>query len=184
MKNLIIRALVAEKKLFLLLAALVITTTAMAQHEIGVVVGGMNGLSYKYWVSDRFAVQADLAVGLTAAPTGMAFDGYSEYIGANSQYDFTINPNALYHFPLAPAFQLYAGGGFNLGLVSDLHNVDPNAIFGKFGLNAAVGAAYEVKNFVLAFDFRPGYALEFYDSMALTLHAFDWRLGLAVRYAL
>ena len=39
------------KKIFTLcVVALMAVTTVKAQHEIGAVVGGLNGLSYKYWV--------------------------------------------------------------------------------------------------------------------------------------
>jgi hypothetical protein len=57
------------KKILILLAAVIMTTNVMAQHEIGIVVGGVNGISHKYWFNDALALQTELAVGLTAAPT-------------------------------------------------------------------------------------------------------------------
>ena len=73
------------KRLFLILAMAAVTISGMAQkHEIGAVVGGLNGLSYKYWLSANTAVQADLAVGLTAAPTAAYAGGSGGYIGTSS----------------------------------------------------------------------------------------------------
>jgi hypothetical protein len=182
------------KRLFLILAMAAVTISGMAQkHEIGAVVGGLNGLSYKYWISANTAVQADLAVGLTAAPMSVYYNGtnitptlnpYGNPTMTNSQYDFTLNPNILYHFPMTEHLKLYIGGGANLGLVSDLANTNPNSILGKFGLNAACGMAVKFNKIVLAFDFRPGYGLGFKDSNAPTFHFFDWKVGLAVRYCL
>ena len=61
--------------LFILLAVVVMTASAMAQNEIGIIAGGINGLSYKHWFSERGALQMDLAVGLTAAPMGIYVNG-------------------------------------------------------------------------------------------------------------
>ena len=143
------------KKIFTLcVVALMAVTTVKAQHEIGAVVGGMNGLSYKYWFFDM--------------------------------YDFTINPNVLYHFDLPANFKLYCGGGVNLGLISDIENTDPDGINGKFGVNGALGAAYEIGSapIVLALDFRPGYGLGFAKADYPHTSFFDWKLAFAVRYKL
>lgn len=155
----------------------------MAQHEIGVIGGGINGLSHKYWYSDRLAVQTDLAVGLTAAVCGIYEDGSYYGGGTNPQYDFTINPNLEYHFPLTSIFQIYTGAGLNFGLISDLGNVDPNLIWGKFGANGIVGFSLFLGNHAtLALDFRPGYGLGFYDAETAHISFFDWKIGLAIRY--
>ena len=174
------------KKLFTVLAAaLMISVSASAQHEIGGIVGGMNGVSYKYWFNDNLALQADLAVGLTRAAGST--DGHSWDAG---MYDFTINPNALYHFELPANFKLYVGGGLGFGLVNNLDYGNSHTVMGKFGLNAAVGATYDFDNvpLVLAFDFRPGYGLGFqgendYHESGTTSY-FDWKIGFAVRYKL
>ncbi len=175
-----------KKILILCLAVLMTATTVKAQHEIGAVLGGMNGASYKYWLNDALALQADLAVGLTRAYVGAYYQGTKLLEGSNSQYDFTINPNALYHWQLPENFKLYAGGGLNFGLVSDIANTNPNGIAGKFGINAAVGATYEFDEvpLVFALDFRPGYGLGFRDASTAHLSFFDWKLGFAVRYKL
>lgn len=175
------------KKIFTLCVAVVMAaTTISAQHEIGAVLGGMNGASYKYWFNDALALQADLAVGLTRVYAGAYYQGTKLGDGSNSQYDFTINPNALYHWALPENFKIYAGGGMNFGLVSDMSNTNPNGIFGKFGLNAAVGATYDFAEvpLVFALDFRPGYGLAFQDANSAHLSFFDWKLGFAIRYKL
>ena len=172
------------KKIFILLAAVMMTSNAMAQHEIGVVVGGLNGISHKYWFSDALALQTELAVGLTAAPTTVYLNGQQLASATNLQYDFTINPNMAYHFALPHDIQLYAGGGVNFGLVSDLNNTAPEGIMGKFGINALIGAAYQYNKWVFALDFKPGYGHAFCEEPSIYLAAFDWKLGLAVRYRL
>lgn len=172
------------KRIFTVLATVIMAVNMMAQKsELGVVVGGFNGLSYKYWFSEQCALQTDLAVGITAAPGALYFKGTKLIPEAtNAQYDFTINPNFEYHFDLAASVQLYTGAGVNFGLVSDLANTNPNAIMGKFGANAIVGIAVPVNPIVIAFDFRPGYGLGFIDTNSPHFSFFDWKLGLAVRY--
>ena len=171
------------KRLFTFFVASMLVASVMAQHEIGVIAGGINGVSYKYWFSEKLAAQADLAVGLTAAPAGIYYQGYYFGGGTNPQYDFTLNPNLEYHFDLPYNLNLYAGGGLNLGLVSDIANTNPNSIFGKFGLNGIVGLAWLASDkLVLSFDFRPGYGLGFRDADTAHISFFDWKLGVAVRY--
>lgn len=175
-----------KKILTLCVLALTIATTAKAQFEIGGVVGGLNGASCKYWLSDKLALQADLAVGLTQAAGGIYYKGNHGPDFNQGFYDFTLNPNVAYHFDLPENFQLYAGGGLNLGLVSYIENTDPQGISGKFGINALAGVAYNFADYpiVLAFDFRPGYGLGFTKSDAAHLSFFDWKIAVAVRYKL
>lgn len=174
------------KKIYALVIVAMMSVCAMAQHEIGGIVGGLNGLSYKYWISDNLALQADLAVGLTSTQ-GSAWAKGQQIIKpyAMDLYDFTLNPNLLYHFDLPSNFKFYLGGGVNLGFVSALQNTDPDGLLGKFGANGVLGAAYEVGSapLVLALDFRPGYGLAFNDS-PVHINYFDWKVGFAIRYAL
>ena len=181
------------KKIFLAVVVALFSINAMAQHEIGAVVGGMNGASYKYWFNDAFALQADLAVGLTQA----AYKNYS-----SGMYDFTINPNAEYHWALpVENLKIYSGGGISFGLCDGLQAATwgYNTVNGKFGINAIVGLQYNLKSvpLALAFDFRPGYGLGFnkpykdFDPETQTeikvnqvSHFFDWKLAFAVRYCL
>jgi len=174
------------KKIMSLVLVAMMGISAMAQqHEIGAVIGGLNGLSYKYWFNDNVAVQADLAVGLTAAPVWGQGPVFGTVQGLLHLYDFTLNPNLAYHFPLTRRMFLYTGGGLSLGMLSPLNNTNPNNILGKFGINALCGIEFQAKNapVAVAFDFRPGYGLGFTNSPTDFLHMFDWKLGLAVRYA-
>ena len=181
------------KKIFLAVVVALFSINAVAQHEIGAVVGGMNGASYKYWFNDAFALQADLAVGLTQA----AYKNYS-----SGMYDFTINPNAEYHWALpVENLKIYSGGGISFGLCDGLQAATwgYNTVNGKFGINGIVGLQYNLKSvpLALAFDFRPGYGLGFnkpytdYDpetqaeiKVNQVSHFFDWKLAFAVRYCL
>jgi len=169
------------KKFFTVIAAtLLIATSASAQHEIGGIVGGLNGASYKYWFNENMAIQADLAVGLTQAAGGNSYGGtyYSWNLGV---WDFTLNPNFLYHFQLPANFKIYCGGGVNIGMMNAL-NTGGGSVNGKFGVNAVGGVSYDFDAVpvVLAFDFRPGYGLGFVPNW--TLNYFDWKLAFAVRY--
>jgi len=174
------------KKIFTLALVALFSLGVMAQHEIGGIVGGLNGLSYKYWFSDKLALQADLAVGLTEIAGGTNVTGLGYQSWSDGIYDFTLNPNLAYHFDLPANFKLYVGGGVGLGLMSNINNTDPDYITGKFGVNGLVGAAYHFGNvpLVLALDFRPGYGLGFTDANSGTVNFFDWKLGFAVRYVL
>lgn len=173
------------KKFITLCVAMLAAINISAQREIGIVAGGLNGLSYKRWFSSNVAIQTDLAVGLTVAPYSGHFKGIKTH-GTQSQYDLTLNPNLVYHIDMPSSFKLYLGGGLNIGMVSDLHNTNPNAIFGKAGANALAGLSYGFGNspWVLAFDFRPGYGFAFRDENAPHFHFFDWKLSAALRYTL
>lgn len=175
------------KKIFSLMLVAMLSLSAMAgSHEIGGVVGGMNGLSYKYWMGNNLAIQADLAVGLSTIAGGSYYKGSNLGNGSWSIYDFTINPNLVYNFNLPANFYLYAGGGCNFGLISDINNTNSNGIAGKFGINAMVGTEYKFNGvpLALAFDFRPGYGLGFTTADAPHTSFFDWKLAFAVRYCL
>ena len=174
------------KKFFAVVLVAMMSLGAFAQHEIGAVVGGLTGLSYKYWVNDNIALQADLAVGLTAAPTGAYYRG-TDVVGGTFQwnhYDFMLNPSLLYHYDVASGLKLYSGVGVGIGLMQDGAFYD--YVIGKFVANANVGIAYEIPSapVVLALDFRPGYGLGFYNANSAHFSMFDWKLGFAVRYKL
>lgn len=174
------------KKIFTLcVAVLMAVTTVKAQFEIGGIVGGLNGLSMKYWFNDNLALQGDLAVGLTAANGATYYKGTKlPGEGQLDLYDFTLNPNLLYHFNLPEHFKLYCGGGANIGLASAIENTNSDFILGKFGVNGVIGASYDLDSapIVFALDFRPGYGLLFTQSDAAHISLFDWKLGFAVRY--
>lgn len=119
------------KKIFLAVVVALFSINVMAQHEIGGVVGGLYGLSHKYWFSGALAVQTDLAVGLTQAATMV---DYGEMGGKKSTsfgiYDFTINPNVEYHWALpVENLKIYAGGGINFGLYDNLAKASYSAAY-------------------------------------------------------
>ena len=192
------------KKILLTFAVVLgMAMTAQAQHELGGIVGGMNGLSYKYWFNDALALQADLGVGLTCTRGSLHTQNYTSEVYQASGWDFILNPNVLYHFELPANLKLYVGGGLNIGMLSLMsvwvNNVAYTAsgtgydkILGKFGINAALGLSYDfdAAPLVLAFDFRPGYGLGFhgeekgayYTMPGYQVNYFDWKLGVALRY--
>lgn len=160
------------------------TPTKAHVHEIGIIGGGINGLSYKRWFSETTALQLDVAVGLTAAVGALYYEGNNLGGGTNPQYDFTVNPNIERHFNITPNCKFYIGGGVNFGLLSDLNNVNPDYILGKFGANGVLGVAIHVSSIAIALDFRPGYGLGFYNEQTAHFSFFDWKCGLALRYAI
>lgn len=179
------------KKIFtVIVASLMIATSVSAQHEIGAIVGGLNGASYKYWFNENMAIQADLAVGLTRGAGAFYYKGDHGANGDFGVYDFTLNPNFLYHFQLPANLKFYTGGGLSIGMLNFLEGGSKYSLMGKFGLNAVAGISYDFDAvpLVLAFDFRPGYGLGFQGNTAnsgfypMHLSYFDWKLGLAVRY--
>ncbi len=171
------------KKLFFSLVVLIFATTSMAQNqEIGLVVGGLNGLSYKKHMTEHFAIQTDLAVGFQSTQLGIMGDG--DYIPLQADiFDFILNPNFLYHKDLKHGIYAEFGGGVSAGLMQTLHTINP-ATLGKFGINAFAGVGYKMDNLPLAFglDFRPGYAMSINVPMELLLNQFDWHLAASVRY--
>lgn len=173
------------KKIFTLALVALFSVSMMAQHEIGGIVGGLNGARYKYWLSNDLAIQTDLAVGLTKfAYSGVYFKGTKIAEGQMDHYDFMLNPNLAYHFQLPANFKLYVGGGVGIGLMGGFNG---GGVMGKFGANALIGAAYHFNGLplVMALDFRPGYGLGFEDSRLIRIIACSTgRLGLAVRYVL
>jgi len=202
------------KKIIIFALALMGATSLMAgdyTHSIGAVVGGMNGFSYKGFITDNLAIQADLGVGLTATRgitqiETVKFDGekdtekFTEKECTYSIWDFVVNPNLVYQAPIGSGFSLFAGGGISLGM-GDMFAVeykgkrhkidfDSDDLMGKFGINAMLGAEYKFNGapVVLGLDFRPGYGMGFDvdkegdATISTTTHYFDWKLALAVRY--
>ena len=171
------------KKIFFSLVVLIIATTSMAQNqEFGLVVGGLNGLSYKKHMTEHFSIQTDLAVGFQSTQLGIMGDG--DYIPLQADiFDFILNPNFLYHKDLKHGIYAEFGGGLSAGLMQTLHTINP-ATLGKFGINAMAAVGYKMDKLPLVFglDFRPGYAMSINVPMELLLNQFDWHLAASVRY--
>ena len=173
------------KKVFFSFLALIFAMGATAQNqEIGLVVGGLNGLSYKKHMSENFAIQADLAVGFQQTVGTFALDGDGDFnLFEFDIFDFILNPNFLYHKDLKYGIYAELGGGVSAGLMQTLHTINP-ATFGKFGINAFAGVGYKMNDLPLTFglDFRPGYAMNINVPYEVIINQFDWHLAASVRY--
>lgn len=172
-----------KKIIFSLLCVAISMGTFAQDQEVGLVVGGFNGLSYKKMMSENFAIQTDLAVGFQR--TSIDWLGDSELITATGDLlDFVINPNFLYNKELKHGIYAFAGGGASVGLAQGLPASYNPITFGKFGLNAMIGAGYKLADLPLTFalDFRPGYAMLLNVKTETLLSIFDWHLAASVRY--
>lgn len=182
------------KKFFLTLMIAAMAMGSFAanyQHSIGAVAGGLNGISYKGFISGNWALQADLGVGLKATAgsvTGStSWGSATSGDGQHDLWDVVFNPNIEYQGNITRGFDWFAGagisGGFSYMCFSDNgYDGDP---MGKFGINAIVGAEYKFgAPVVIGIDFRPGYGLYAHsgDNYSVTYNCFDWTLALAVRY--
>ena len=172
------------KKIILCLIVMGMSVGAFAQNnEFGVVIGGFNGLSYKRIVSEKFAIQTDLGVGFQRSIVDILGDS-ELYSMQGDWFDFVLNPNFLYNKELSHGIYAFVGGGASVGLAQGLY-ASPNPItFGKFGLNAMIGAGYKLADLPLTFalDFRPGYAMLLNVKTETLLSIFDWHLAASVRY--
>ena len=177
-KNIKQSYLLTMKQIIICLIALGLSVGALAQNnEFGIVVGGFNGLSYKKMISENFAIQTDLAVGFQRTAY---FDRME--IGIIDLFDFVLNPNFLFNKELNSGLYAFVGGGVSLGLAQELLIIES---YGKFGVNAMLGAGYKFQNFPisLSLDFRPGYGMLFHgDWRGMVVNTFDWHLAFSARY--
>lgn len=167
------------KKTILVCIVGLLSLSAYAQkNEFGIVVGGLNGLSYKHYLQPNFVIQTDLAWGVERTIINVSVGPYNVE-GPSNLWDFALNPNFLYHKDLKGGLYAFAGGGVSLGMLGFF---ETTGIAGKFGINGMIGAGIKVSSAPLSIslDFRPGYGLGFdrYDIM----HCFDWHLALGLRY--
>lgn len=191
------------KKIFSVVAALLVMATVSAasyDKAVGIEVGGINGISYKQFVSDNCAIQCDLTVGLlqTCGSSMFMISGDKEIASEPSEtivfdaFDFKLNPNLVWQKTVANGLDIYAGGGVSLGMFhSGMKVMKEDPFGGKFGVNAMVGAEYIFAGTPIAIgiDFRPGYGLAFAPVGEIAgvkatslVNYFDWGLGLSVRY--
>lgn len=219
------------KKLFISAMAILIAGTTLAadyKQSIGLSLGSLNGISYKYFFTDRLALQNDLVVGVQATAAGMSYSFKVQGEAAEKEHgpmehttistvEFVYNPNALYHISLGKTgLDMVVGGGLSIGIgapykytwhydgdretqlgVEGFINRKTGNVGmgGKFGINAFAGVEYKMPNAPVTFacDFRPGYGVMFKtqrndseDSIkwrsTMSLHTFDWRLSVSMRY--
>jgi hypothetical protein len=175
------------KKLVLVVVAMLATGVMYAQtyqHSVGLVVGSLNGVSYKTFLGENFALQTDLAFGVVATQGGTEVA-----TGEVRYWDFQVNPNAYYQKEVASfswgTLSAYGGGGLSIGMAKFLGSYSM-PLMGKWGINAIAGVECGVNNLpiVFALDFRPGYGMLFYGEYGytMTVNTFDWALAASVRY--
>lgn len=180
------------------------------EHSLGFKVGSEFGLTYKGFIFgvDGLALQADLGVKMEGSPysrttkLGDITDKAKGYWGGF--YTFEANPNVVYQKSVANirngSFDLYGGGGLSLGLAQTMFNIG-TPIYGKFGVNAAMGMEFVFSRFILGIDFKPGYGLAFNDKYYVSsgflgsdsytidvdsniLNFFDWSVGMTFKWSL
>ena len=175
------------KKFVLVVVAMLATGVMYAQtyqHSVGLVVGSLNGVSYKTFLGENFALQTDLAFGVVATQGGTEVA-----TGEVRYWDFQVNPNAYYQKEVASfswgTLSAYGGGGLSIGMAKFLGSYSM-PLMGKWGINAIAGVECGVNNLpiVFALDFRPGYGMLFYGDYGytMTVNTFDWALAASVRY--
>lgn len=125
------------KKILLLAVAALASLGAFAQnyeHSAGVVVGNLNGLSYKHFISDELAIQADLGFGIVSTSGSsvlseeLTIKRYgAEVVGKEkvklnikaSFWSFQIAPNFIWQKNIASMdwanLDFFVGGGISLG---------------------------------------------------------------------
>ena len=171
------------KKLSLLIVVLgVVNFSANAykpdEMGAGITLGSIQGVSFKMFFTDNFALQADLGAKVSVERRG----GYNDdrfTIHINESYwMFMLNPNGVYQQSFADlssvSFYWLAGGGLSIGYRS------PKS--GQFGLNAIGGseAVFHGVPLALQVDFRPGYGLHLTEYYSRSL--LDWSLNVSLRY--
>lgn len=174
MKKTKINILVA---IFIVIATLSAQAQAPYKHSIGVVTGNLNGVSYKTFLSDHLALQADLGYKCIVTSGQHANNVFVQ--------SFELNPNIMYEKNITKGLYLFGGGGISLGYswmtYYDFWTGYYRYDLGKFGINAIGGAEYKFNiPLTLQADFRPGYGLLFGNHN--TWSYFDWALCASVRY--
>lgn len=168
------------------------------KHSLGLVAGNINGISYKTFIKDHFAIELDLA-GFEVSLCSFYNNYYYQY--NYYKYNRTIlamsapvlHLNFLYQGHFTKGLYGMVGGGINIGysFTPELRKAyRPNMYnnpyanweeFGKAGAGALLGLEYVFeKPVALQFDFRPGYGILFSDLDYYNF--FDWSLCLSVRY--
>ncbi len=169
------------KKVFTLcFVALIATTVSARSYKIAV--GLATGLEYgptlKVNFTEHLTLLNDLVWFLNPGTVGSGNGTGTMQFGYMGLQD---NVNLAFEQKLTSGrgldLSFYGGGGTSLGY-ADLGG-NPA---GKFGINGIAGLEMTANiPIAVTFDFRPGYALLFADGGQM--HALDWSLVLAVRYA-
>ncbi len=197
------------KKILVLIATIVCTFAATAQssykHSAGLILGTMEGVSYKGFLTDNLAIQGDLVFkflptsGTSVVRTQVVSTGSSHTVSlpvSFAAWTFEANPNLVYQKQLVPLedciLYWYAGGGVSLGMGSSFSDI---GVLGKWGVNAIGGLelGFDIPLSIF-FDFRPGYGMLFEVEKGLdggplanrytSISIFDWGIGIGARYCM
>lgn len=131
-----------KKKIIALIALalpLLAVNTVHAQDyntAIGVNLGPDMGVGFKHFLGERSAIEAQAAYNIT-------------------HHGFMVSAVYQYHVPLAKGFNLYAGGGLNIGALQLGRNHGKSEF--ALGLDPTVGFEYKFANapIALAIDYKP-----------------------------
>ncbi|MBO4655972.1 MAG: hypothetical protein J5644_10540 [Bacteroidales bacterium] len=151
-----------RKVIIFLLAALVCGSVSAQQRKdaapyyngIGGTLGFMNGVTFKTFPTNHFAIQLDLGYRFIA-----------DYRTGAIPLVFTFNPNFMYEGACGNGFYWFIGGGLNIGgslgrYYRDAPHRNEYYRYGNFvlGANLIGGAEYKFANIPLALqvDARPG----------------------------
>ena len=189
MRKLVERKMKVVIVIVLLLSGnVVLNAQAPYKYSMGAVFGNMEGISYKMFVADKLAFQADLGVKFFATQFGKVVTPAPYVpgdpvipvtpIAIKTFVDVELNPHIMYQrsAKATEAGQLswFVGVGASIG-----YQFDKN---GKFGANLIGGIEYSGAKTPLSvqLDYRPGYGMLFDNNT--TRSFFDWTLALSVRY--
>lgn len=141
------------KRILLFVVATMVAITTLAQdykYSAGVVTGSFNALSYKMFVADNLAIQADLGFSAIATSGSGSFYYYwREEMGAAtgikcdaklnaSLWTFQLSPNVVYHLKVSEQdwcrISAVLGGGISFGYAK--FNKNPEVVSDKMTYNA------------------------------------------------
>lgn len=167
--------------LIALFAGFIFQANAQAPYKrsYGLILGTTQGISYKSFPSQHFAIQLDLGTKYC-------------YVYGSHLWTLELAPNFMYEGWLYEGLYGFAGlggsVGYNWQCYRYMNNRPPyeheSCNNYKGGVNGFFGLEYKFYiPLTLQFDFRPGYRCIF-NFDGLTDHKFDWGLNFGVRYTL
>lgn len=132
--------------LFIVISSLSLKSQTPYRQSIGVVSGFIEGGSYKTFLADNFAFQADFGIRISLYALGAE-----------------VNGNFMYEQAIRNGFYWFAGGGLSLG---PAFGGTFNSVGFKLGLNSIGGAEYKFRNIpiTLQADIRPGSSFYIYNN--------------------
>jgi hypothetical protein len=182
------------KKMLAVIATMVVLTGNVVAQEkpykgsIGGVIGTIEGVSFKAFLSPKIAFHADFGYKFGYFPIFA-----KGYYGSSRISDIELNPNLLFQKNIQEwkvgRLDWYAGAGLSIGyafwgssLYYGYYGYLSSSRTGKFGINLDGGVEFSFKKIPLALsaDFRPGYGLIFRPQVHTSY--FDWSITVSARY--